>query len=455
MIVVAMSLFKLGKWWWTDFSVNGVRYRQPVRDKQGRRTKDWREALSREKELIGESQAGKLAASSQQFARLLFSHAVDRYIDDRLPRIQPKTVQAERERARQLKKHFGPTPVARITADSVLAYVAERKKAGRSNGTINRDLDVLRGVLKRAKRWYMMAEDIRPMPVRHNVGRALTHDEKLRLMKLAASKPEWQNARLAAMLALNTTMRACEIRGLRWRDVDLLERVLAIRRSTTKTDAGERVIPLNSGAWTVIHESRERAKLLFGAEPQPDWYVFPHAEGLRKPDPTKPMSGWRTAWRNLTRAIYCPACGELQKPGEQCRNKECGADISKVKSPTHGLRFHDLRHHAITELAESLASDQTIMSIAGHVSPKMLAHYSHVRLDAKRRALDALSGGGSGDGYGTKSDTKRPDDSMPGSQMVEKIGGREGVRTLGLIVANDALSQLSYSPTSGIHFNYT
>jgi hypothetical protein len=33
------------------------------------------------------------------------------------------------------------------------------------------------------------------------------------------------------------------------------------------------------------------------------------------------------------------------------------------------------------------------MAIAGHVSPKMLAHYSHVRLDAKRSDLDALSPG--------------------------------------------------------------
>ena len=59
-----------------------------------------------------------------------------------------------------------------------------------------------------------MAEDIRPLPMRHNVGRALTHDQELRLLKLAASKPEWLNARLAAVLALNTTMRAGEIRGL-------------------------------------------------------------------------------------------------------------------------------------------------------------------------------------------------------------------------------------------------
>jgi len=42
-------------------------------------------------------------------------------------------------------------------------------------------------------------------------------------------------------------------------------------------------------------------------------------------------------------------------------------------------------------LAESQASDSTVMAIAGHVFPKMLAHYSHVRLQAKRSALDALS----------------------------------------------------------------
>jgi restriction system protein len=38
-------------------------------------------------------------------------------------------------------------------------------------------------------------------PETARVGRALAHDEKLRLLKVAASKPEWQNARLAALLA--------------------------------------------------------------------------------------------------------------------------------------------------------------------------------------------------------------------------------------------------------------
>jgi integrase len=174
---------------------------------------------------------------------------------------------------------------ARIATDSVLTYIAERTQKGMANGMINRDLDVLRGVLKRAKRWHMVAEDIRPLPMRHNVGRALDHDEKLRLLKVAASKPEWLNARLAALLALNTTMRAGEIRGLRWQAVDLIERTITVRRNTTKTDAGERVIPLNTVAWAAILELRKRANLLFGAESQSDWYLFPHAEGFTRPDP--------------------------------------------------------------------------------------------------------------------------------------------------------------------------
>ena len=66
-------------------------------------------------------------------------------------------------------------------------------------------------------------------------------------------------------------------------------------------------------------------------------------------------------------------------------------DLGEFKNSLAELIFHDLRHCAITKLAESQASDQTIMSIAGHVSRQMLEHYSHIRIAAKRAALDAIS----------------------------------------------------------------
>jgi integrase len=50
-------------------------------------------------------------------------------------------------------------------------------------------------------------------------------------------------------------------------------------------------------------------------------------------------------------------------------------------------RWHDNRQTLITELAESGARNETIMEIAGHVSRQMLSRYSHIRMEAKRKAL--------------------------------------------------------------------
>jgi integrase len=285
-------------------------------------------------------------------------------------------------------------------------------------------------ILKRAKRWHFVEEEVPRLPERRDIGRALQPEEKLRLLKVAQSRPEWETAYLASVLALNTTMRGCEVKQLRWRDIDLMDHSLVIRRS--KTLAGERVIPLNVNAYAAVMRLRERSQMLLKSDLQPDWYVFPSAEGYSKPDPTKAMGGWRSAWRNLTRVINCPACGELQDPETTCSNAECGADISKVKSSTAGLRFHDLRHHAITELAESQASDRTVMAIAGHVSQRMLAHYSHVRIEAKRKALDALAVGGKKVGYDTSNDTKPPETAIHLLQVDEMNGGDDGTRTRGL-----------------------
>src|ERR1700720_1890515 len=99
-------------------------------------------------------------------------------------------------------------------------------------------------------------------------------------------------------------------------------------------------------------------------------------------DPAYPQKSWRSAWRSLRKTAGIGA-----------------------------LRFHDLRHHAITELAESQASDATIMAIAGHVSRQMLEHYSHVRLDLKRKALDRLAthkwdSESKPTGYDTNNDTR-------------------------------------------------
>jgi integrase len=65
---------------------------------------------------------------------------------------------------------------------------------------------------------------------------------------------------------------------------------------------------------------------------------------------------------------------------------------SARKAAKVSCRFHDLRHTFISRLAESQASDSTVMALAGHVSRAMMERYSHIRMEAKRRAVDDLSG---------------------------------------------------------------
>ena len=412
-----MSLYKRGKTWWTDFSVNGQRFRE------GLDTTDWREAQAKEKELISLATQGKLAVAPMQFARMAFGAAADRHVEDKEPRVAPRSIQTEKERLKPLRAFFGATSLNRISADAVRRYITERKAKNISNRTINMEVACLARILRRAKRWHLMAEDLRPLPERHDVGRALTAEQKALLLSRAYSRPEWMVASCAMSLALNTTMRACELRGLRWQDVNLREGVIIVAR--TKTESGKRTIPLNDEAWRVLLQLHKRAEKILDKVPSLSWYVFPHAEGAMEPDPTRPMSNWRTAWRRLSRAVDCPNCGQLQDPGMTCTR--CTSDISKVESPIAGLRFHDLRHHAITELAESAVSDQTIMSIAGHVSPKMLAHYSHVRLEAKRKALASLISRPEGDRHVTIDVTNRRETKEERRQTIENMVDVTGI----------------------------
>ena len=192
---------------------------------------------------------------------------------------------------------------------------------------------------------------------------------------------EWQRAEAAMALALCTTMRGCEIKRLQWRDIDFLNHAILVR--TSKTEAGQRSIPMNHEAEEIVVRLRDRARAFNGTEPQ--HYVFPACEH-GDVDPTQNQRSFRTAWRNLTRAIECPACSKLQKPGETCTKKECKADIRKIKSPLAGLRFHDLRHHASRSLR-----NPTLQTKPSWPSPGMSARgcwldipMCGVRQDAKR-----------------------------------------------------------------------
>jgi integrase len=301
-------------------------------------------------------------------ATLPFEKAADLWLGEQLKLVATGTYKIEKQRLVPLKQKLGRLRLLDITPEHLRTYQLVRIEKV-SPRTCNLELKVVRQLFKTARLWSRLADDYKPL--RENSkgpGRALTPEKENKLFECAQKSLYLSAAFYAGIVAANTTMRGCELKGLQLRDVDLIDRKLIIRRNTTKTDAGCRLIPLNNAAVWALTKILERARLLKATEAE--HYLFPafnnkhtkegQAAGAGY-DPTKPMVSWRSGWRTLTRKAGLP-----------------------------GLRFHDLRHHSITKLAEAGVPEQTLMSIAGHVSKSMLEHYSHIRLTAKRAAVDAL-----------------------------------------------------------------
>ena len=344
-----MSLFKRWKWFWSDFTVDGRRRREPLK------TTSWVDAKEKERQVIEDARRHLLPARARLKQHLFL--AIDEYLADKKIRCRPRTIEFENERLSVVKKHFKDVPISAITADAISRYQSKRRDAGISNRTINMDVGVLSRVLDFHKCWRRLKGEVKFLP-EHNadIGRALTQDEQDRLLQVAASKSRWEPVYCAAIVAANTSMRPVEVKHLRRCDVDLVKKLLHVRRS--KNETSHRVIPLNASAVEAAARMFERADLLGHTEPE--HYLWPACQWGRY-DATKPMLKWDTAWRAL-----------------------------RDEAGLQGLRFHDLRHTVITELAEMGVADHVLESISGHLSRRMLEHYSHIRIDAKRQALDAL-----------------------------------------------------------------
>src|SRR6266446_364000 len=256
-------------------------------------------------------------------------------------------------------RHLGAMMAVDVTNKTVNTYQTARLKESAAPKTINEEVgfllrllgdagDVIRTRLKRRKTL--------KLGVPRGPGKAYTPEEKAAMLA-AAKRARSRAIYPALMLALNTGERDAEIRHLQWDRVDLAKAILTVGDS--KTEAGEgRTIPLNSALLAAMVEYAKWYTKRFGTI-QPKWYVFPFGKP-RPTDPTRPMVTLKTSWSNV-----------------------------RKKSGVSG-RWHDNRHTLVTDLAESGAGDETIREIAGHVSKRMLKHYSHIRMEAKRKALEAI-----------------------------------------------------------------
>jgi integrase len=258
-----------------------------------------------------------------------------------------------------IKRLVGDKMLVDLNEASIIKYQNDRLTERAAPKSVNEEVgfllrimgdlgDLLRVRLKKKKKL--------KLKVRNDIGKAYTAEEKERMLAEAANARS-PHIYLALTLALNAGVRDAELRGLTWAQIRFAKGYLVVGQS--KTEAGEgRTIPLNSSLLPVLREYAVWYRERFG-ETRPEWYVFPFGRP-RPSDPTRPITTFKTAWKNVRKN-------------------------AKVTG-----RWHDNRHTLVTDLAESGAGDQTIMDIAGHVSKRMLRHYSHIRMEAKRTALESI-----------------------------------------------------------------
>ena len=371
-----MALFRRGRFWWYEF----LFARRRVRESAKTTSKTVAKLAEQKRRRELEQGFNGLEDSRDERIKTLNELALT-YLEDY--RLRHKSVNFAEYAVRNVKRHLGELMAVDVTDQTVTAYQTTRLKENAAPKTINEEIgfllrllgdagDVIRTRLRRRKAL--------KLAVPRGPGKAYTPEEKTAMLA-AAMEARSPAIYPALMLALNAGKRDAEIRGLQWNRLDLSKAFLTVGDS--KTEAGEgRTIPLNSALLEAMVEYAKWYTKRFGAI-QPEWYVFPYGSPRPK-DPTRPMVTLKTSWNNV-----------------------------RKKAGVIG-RWHDNRHTLITDLAESGAGDEIIRDIAGHVSKQMLKHYSHIRMEAKRRALEAIL---------TKPDLKVTGNavSVPGEPVVQEV----------------------------------
>jgi integrase len=328
------GLTKRGPYWHINKVVRGIRIYESTR------TGNLEEA---ERYLIKRINEAHTKLMYGQKKQRTFIEAATKYLNE----MEKKSLARDAVTLKAVMPYIGNMRLEQIHMGTLGQFIDERKKAGIKNGTINRDLAVIRRVLTLAARlwrddqgnaWLSEAPLLQPLKTDSRKPYPISWDEQTRLL---AELPQ----HLADMIlfAVNTGCREQEICGLRWRDEIPGEEMVILPGDRTK-NGEERIIPLNTIAQRVIGAQRGN---------NPEW-VFTY-----KGRPVNRINGH--AWR---------------KARNRAGLKQC--------------RVHDLRHTFGRRLRAAGVSFEDRQDLLGHKSKRITTHYSKAEIDNLKAAVETL-----------------------------------------------------------------
>jgi integrase len=266
-----------------------------------------------------------------------------------------RSADKDRMRTKHLRCVFGGREMHALLSADVRSYIETRRRQGRSNATINRELALLSAAINYANReWdWALPNPARGRKLREPEGRVrwITRAEAQGLIEAAGQLKKAVYLADFIRLALHTGCRSQEMLGLEWRRVDLQTGLFHLEGTHTKTGK-RRSVPLNQIAREAI-----MARLRFRAQHCPDSpWVFAHPDGSR-------LMSVRKAF-----AIACRRAG-----------------IS-------GYRIHDMRHTCAAWLVTAGVAMPEIRDLLGHSNLTMTEKYAHLAPENVRAAVDRLAG---------------------------------------------------------------
>lgn len=299
--------------------------------------------------------------------------------------VAPTTLKRQRWQFKVICRLIGQARLEEVTGtmldDAYVAMLKGDTPSGRPAGGsyVKQINDNIRLVFAQAVKEGLIVrnpcDDANPPRMDTKEKKALTPDQA---HVLVAMLDERSDRDCAYLLAITMGLRRGEICGLSWGDIDFDRRVADIRHSydymgnlkATKTKAGTRVLPLSDKTVEVLKAHREAQLERYARTNQ--W--------------RKPEEGYIEQTDDSP--VVTDNCGTRILPTSLSRwwiedRRRYGLD---------GWCLHELRHTYLTMLALSGVHPKVMQELAGHYSSQITMDiYTHVNMDAKRKAAAAVS----------------------------------------------------------------
>lgn len=295
--------------------------------------------------------------------QVVLKEGIDEYESYAQMNLSIKSLQSIKTSNKPLLKFFSPIrPLHTITQHDIEKFVLQLRKTAPKGYKVY--VRTIRAMFNKFKEWNYIVNNpltkIKFAKTQSVAPKYLTNEEFEKIMQVTESKLIEDFCRVA----FDTGMRLNELVNQRWKNVDLIKKVIIVGDEvfTTKTRK-QRTVPMSERVYLILDA---RYRMI-----------------ARKNTPPNPLS--RGEFKNqyvFGKSASRPYTGDYfsKKFKEACR--AAGMD--------EGIHMHSLRHSAATRMAQSGAPIIAVKEILGHSSINTTMIYAHTDLEAMRAAMALL-----------------------------------------------------------------